>query len=107
MTEENILDNLEKLMEESEPKSSKFSLSAIFSIFILNWQYFVLSFVIFLSGAFLYQRYSDPVYSVSARLLIKDEDSRKPRNASQMITNLMDVGFMSKTVVGRNYLCRM
>ena len=56
MTEENILDNLEKLMEESEPKSSKFSLSAIFSIFILNWQYFVLSFVIFLSGAFLYLR---------------------------------------------------
>ena len=97
MTEENILDNLEKLMEESEPKSSKFSLSAIFSIFILNWQYFVLSFVIFLSGAFLYLRYSDPVYSVSARLLIKDEDSRKPRNASQMITNLMDVGFMSKS----------
>ena len=77
MTEENILDNLERLMEESEPKSSKFSLSAISSIFILNWQYFVLSFIFFMSGAFLYLRYTEPVYSISARLLIKDEDSRK------------------------------
>lgn len=98
MNDNNILDSLEKLMdEEGGAKSSKFSLSALFSVFILNWQYFVLSVVIFMSGAFLYLRYANPLYSVSARLLIKDEESRKTRNAAQMITNMMDVGFMSKS----------
>ena len=98
MTEEDILENIEKIMDEKEPQSSKFSISNFISIFVLNWQYFLISIIIFLSGAFLYLRYTEPTYSISARLLIKDEDSRKSRNASQMITNMMDLGFMSKSV---------
>ena len=98
MTEEDILENIEKIMDEKETQSSKFSISNFISIFVLNWQYFLISIIIFLSGAFLYLRYTEPTFSISARLLIKDEDSRKSRNASQMITNMMDLGFMSKSV---------
>ena len=97
MTEEKILDNLENLLVEKEPERSGFNFSSIFSIFVLNWQYFLLSLIIFVCGAMLYLRYTEPVYSVSARLLIKDEDSRKSRNVTQMLNNLMEGGVVSKS----------
>ena len=97
MSEENILDNFEELLGEKETPRSKFNFSTLISLFILNWPYFLFSLIIFLSGAFLYLRYTEPTYMVSVRLLIKDEDSRKVRNTSQMLTNIMDLGVLSKS----------
>ena len=97
MSEENILENFEELLEEKVTPQSKFTLSAIISILVLNWHYFLLSLIICLSGAFLYLRYTEPTFKISARLLIKDEDSRKVPNASQMLTNIIDLGVVSKS----------
>ena len=98
MTEEKLLDDFEKLLGEKETSHSKINFSTIFSLFVLNWPYFLLSLFIFMSGAWLYLRYTEPTYRVSARILIKDDDRNgRIRNASQMLTNMMDMGFVSKS----------
>lgn len=97
MSEDNLLSGLEDLLGEKEPPRSRFNLSTLFSIFVLNWHYFLLSIIICVCGALLYLRYTEATYRVSARLLIKDEESRKTRNVSQMLTNMMDAGDVSKS----------
>ena len=91
------LDELEDLLEESQDAktNSWFSLSNLFAVLVLNWQWFLLSLIIFVSGAFIYLRYARPVYQVSARMLIKDEN--KPKNPSQMLANVEDLGFLSNS----------
>lgn len=97
MSEEKLLDDFEKLLGEDESSRSKINFSTIFSLFVLNWPYFLLSFFIFVSGAGLYLRYTDPTFKVSARVLIKDEGNGRARNASQMLTNMVDMGVMSRS----------
>ena len=98
MSEDNLLHDLENLFgEKKETHRSQFSFSTIFSLFVLNWHYFLLSLLICVVSAWLYLRYTEPTYSISARLLIKSEDNRRIRNASQMLSNMMDGGFMSKS----------
>lgn len=90
------LNELEELLEESEGSSrSRLNFATIYTMLVLNWQYFLFSFIIFICGALLYLRYTEPTYKVSARLLIKDQD--KKRNANQMLSNMMDLGIMTNS----------
>lgn len=90
------LDELEGLLEESESSSrSRLNFATIYAMLVLNWQYFLFSLIICICGALLYLRYTEPTYKVSARLLIKDQDKR--RNASQMLSNMMDLGIMTNS----------
>jgi capsular exopolysaccharide synthesis family protein len=41
--------------------------------YIINWPWFLLSVVICLIGAFLYLRYSTPIYEATTAILVKDE----------------------------------
>jgi len=92
------LDELEDLLgdaQDSPKTNSWFSLPNLFALLVLNWQWFLLSFVICLSASLLYLRYASPVYKVSGRMLVKDEDKR--RNATQMLANMQDLGFLSNS----------
>jgi len=89
------LSELEDLVEQ-EQDSSALNFQAIFAMLVLNWQWFLMSLVIAGSAALLYLRYADPVYNVSARMLIKDDDGRT-RNSTQMLANMQDLGFMSNS----------
>ncbi|MBR4920446.1 MAG: polysaccharide biosynthesis tyrosine autokinase [Prevotella sp.] len=91
------LDELEDLLEEGESSRSRFNFATIFAMLVLNWQYFLFSLIIFLCGAFLYLRYTEPTYKISARLLIKEDQNRSRRNASQMLSNMADMGFMTNS----------
>ena len=71
--------NLEDLQDEQ----SIFSFQNLFAMLVLNWQWFLLSLIICVCGALIYLRYVEPVYQVSARMLIKDEN--KKRNANQIV----------------------
>ena len=98
MSDENLLDEFEELLDKNESPRSKIDIKTVLSVFVLYWPYFLLSFFIFMSGAGLYLRYTDPTFKVSARILIKDDESNgRARNASQMLTNMMDMGVMSKS----------
>ena len=91
------LDELENLLgEEQDGKTNSwFSFSNLFAVLVLNWQWFVLSLIIFVCGAFIYLRYTEPVYQVSARMLIKDENKKK--NPAQMLANVEDLGFLTNS----------
>lgn len=89
------LDDLKDLIGD-ERKRADFSFQKVFSLLVLNWQYFLFSFIIFVSGAILYLRYTEPTYKLSARMLIKDE-RKQNSNASQMLTNMMDLGFVTNS----------
>ena len=99
MSDEKIisLDELEDLLEESQDGKSNswFSLPNLFATLVLNWQWFVLSLIIFMCGALIYLRYAEPVYQVSARMLIKDEN--KSNNPAQMLAGVEDLGFLSNS----------
>ena len=90
------LDELEELIEESsEGEKSRLNFQTIYAALVLNWQWFLLSLIICVCGALIYLRYAEPVYKVSARMLIKDEN--KKRNANQMLAGVEDLGFLSNS----------
>ena len=85
-----ILENAPK-----EEESSSFDIRTILSILILNWQWFLVSIIIFLSGAYLYLKFQDPIYQVSAKMLIKEDASN--RRSSSMLANMQDLGIISNS----------
>jgi len=93
--EDKKVENIDDLVDNNQAEST-FSLQNIFAMLILNWQWFLLSIFIFICGALLYLRYTDPVYSVSARMLIKDDDSYRNRNR-QALDRMEDFGFMTRS----------
>ena len=88
------VENVDVPMQQEEEESS-FDFRAIFTMVVLNWQWFVLSILICVFAAMIYLRYTTPVYTVSLKMLIKDEDNR--RRSNQMLANMKDFGFMSNS----------
>ena len=91
------LDELENLLEENESPRSRINFSTIFTMLVLNWQYFLFSFIIFFCGSLLYLRYAEPSYKMSARLLIKDDPNSSRRNSTQMLSDMMEMGIMTNS----------
>ena len=89
------LGEAEGILEE-EQESSAFDFQTVFAILVLNWQWFLLSLIIFISGALIYLRYATPVYQASAKMLIKDDQSSR-RRANQALSNMTDLGFMTNS----------
>ena len=83
----------EELQKEEE--SSIFSLANLWTIVVLNWQWILLSTFIALSLAFLYLRYTSPVFSSAMKVLIKDEEGRNRTMGGQM--NLESMGIISNS----------
>ena len=79
-----------------EDSGGGLNFQTILAALVLNWQWFLLSLIIFVSGALIYLRYAEPVYSISARMLIKDDNSKK-KNASQILSNMEDFGFLTNS----------
>ncbi len=88
------VENIDPIVQNEE--ESSFDFRTIFTMVVLNWQWFVLSILIFFFGAMIYLRYTTPVYQVSVKMLIKDEDSRS-RRSNQMLSNMKDLGFMTNS----------
>ena len=61
--------------QETAEEQSSFNFQAIYTAVILNWKWFLLSAIICIGLGMLYLRYSTPVYNVTAKLLIKDDNS--------------------------------
>ncbi|MBP3842842.1 MAG: polysaccharide biosynthesis tyrosine autokinase [Prevotella sp.] len=79
-------------MQEEE---SSFDIRTIFTLIVLNWQWFLLSMFIFVCGALLYLRYATPTYQMSVKMLIKEETNNR-RGGSQL-ANMQDFGFMTNS----------
>lgn len=79
----------------NEEESSSFNLAEIWQIIVLNWQWIVVSTIIALGLAFCYLRYTNPVYTSSMKILIKDDEKKGKMSAGQM--NLENVGLISNS----------
>jgi len=88
------IDNLEMLGQQEE--ESAFSIRNIFTLVVLNWQWFAISMFIAICAAVIYLRYAQPTYQVSVKMLIKDENNNR-RSGGQMLSNMQDLGFMTNS----------
>ena len=86
----------EDIIESAESKTSFFTFSNLFATVVLYWHWFVLSLMVFVAAAWFYLRYAEPVYEVSARMLIKEDNSRKS-SASQMLSQMEEFGFLTNS----------
>ena len=76
------------VQKEQEPlveEQSFFSLESIFRMLVLNWQWFALSLIIAVGNAFLYLRYTKPVYNTYTKIMVKG-GSGSGSKASQALT---------------------
>ena len=91
------LEDLEDLLdgESSGTGRRRLNFQTIFAALVLNWHWFLLSLIIFFCGALIYLRYAEPVYKISARMLIKDE--QKSKSANQMLAGVEDLGFLTNS----------
>ena len=101
----NELSNDIKQQENGEEQSS-FNFQAIFKAFILNWKWFLLSVIICVGVGFLYLRYSTPVYNVTAKLLIKDDNSDKRGGGERLAGAVVHAGRLAPVgMYGRLGIC--
>ena len=90
------LDEIEELLQDnSDSGGFRLNFQTIFAMLVLNWHWFLLSLIIFACAAFIYLRYAEPVYKVTARMLIKDESKQK--NAAEMLAGVEDLGFLTNS----------
>lgn len=62
-------------VREIEPEDSTIDFSKVFGILIKNWYWFLVSAIISISCAYLWNFFSTPIYQVEAKILINDEGS--------------------------------
>ena len=90
------LEELEDILVQDQASSSTFSFANIWSVIVLNWHWFLLSLLICVFSSWLYLRYTMPTYQVSARVLIKSDNS-KSSSTAQVQSGNQDFGFLSNS----------
>ena len=93
----NISSNGTSSSYEQESSETSFDFKTIFSMILLNWQWFALSVFVWLCVALVYLRYTNPVFKVSEKVLIKDEANPRRKASNQMLANMSDLGFMTNS----------
>lgn len=76
-----------------EEKKEKTDFKAILFKYLIHWPWMAACIVICLAGAWLYLRHTVPVYSISASVIIKDND--KSSKSGTGMADLEDLGFYS------------
>ena len=77
--------------------SGVFNIQFILTSLILNWKWYLLSLIICVGCAMVYLRYASPVYSISAKMLIKDDDTPQATRRGSALQNVANLGFMTNT----------
>lgn len=80
----------------SDEESSSFNFATIYSAVVLNWKWFLLSLVLCLGVAYVYLRYTTPIYQAGAKLLVKDNDQNSGYN-SKNVMNSATLGLISNS----------
>ena len=88
---------MENPKEMQEAQEKPFNIYEIVFKYLVYWPWFVVSVIICLACAYIYMRYSTPVYSVSSKVLIKEADPRSRMMGGNAIVALQDVSGFSMT----------
>ena len=92
--EENYSSNMEEVHESEE--QSMFDFRKIYTMLILNWQWFVVSLLVCLGVAYIYLRYTTPIYQATAKLLIKDDENSNGSSRNRLVSSTT-LGMMSNS----------
>lgn len=85
-------------VQSLEEEQSSLNFQTIYTAFILNWKWFILSILICLGIGFLYLRYTTPVYNTTAKLLIKEDNTRRSsRGGLQALESMSNLGIISNS----------
>lgn len=82
------------MVNRPEEEESGFDFKAIFIKLLIYWKWFIVSVAVCLAGAYVYLRYSTPVYRTQAAVMINDD--KKGSFQNQMMA-VQDFGFMGTT----------
>jgi len=75
-----------------ENQSEEINIQEIFFKYLSYWKWFIVSLIVCLAIAFIYLRYSTPVYNVSAAVIIKDD--KKGGNGTSELAVFEGMGLM-------------
>lgn len=84
-----------KQVANEQQEADGFNFATVWRIVVLHWIWIVVSVIICLGCAYAYLRYKTPIYSASAKILVKDDDNKKRANANAM--SLADMGIISNS----------
>lgn len=93
-TKTNEVAIVQDLTPEEESFGGFLNLQFLLRTLILNWQWFILSLIICVGLAAVYVRYTPAVFSVGAKILVKEDETKGRSNKLQSMSNL---GMMSVT----------
>ena len=88
------IEDLERIMGK-DTAVSRIDFRKLYAVLVLNWHWFLLSLLLCIGGAVAYLKLTEPVYKVSARMLIKGEE--KNGNNSQTLAKMEDFGFVTNS----------
>lgn len=80
-------------LNNHEEEESGFDIKNLLMKFFIYWRWFVLSVLLCLACAFVYLRYTTPIYRIQATVMINDE--KKGSFQNQMMTLQQDFGLMN------------
>ncbi len=80
-----------------EEKEEGIDVKALIVKYIVYWQWFVVSVVCVVALAWIYLRFTTPIYSVSAAVLIQEEDNRSHNSGTNPFSAIQDFGMFSMT----------
>lgn len=92
MTENNI----KRPIRSELPQNEEINLYEILFKYLAYWPWFIVSVIICCCCAYMYLRYSTPVYSASARVLIKEQDSYRSK-ASTPLADVTELATLNLT----------
>lgn len=95
--EENKVSEVRQAAANEDKVSGVFNLQFIITSLILHWKWYLLSLIICVGSAMVYLRYAAPVYSITAKLLIKDDDTQQTSRRGSAVQNAVNLGIMTNT----------
>lgn len=80
-----------------EEEQSSFNFQTVYTAFILNWKWFLLSVLFCLGAAFLYLRYTTPIFNTFEKILIKDDSNGSPykRGGLRGLESMSNLGIIN------------
>jgi len=90
---------------QGEEKEEMISVMEIASLFLKHWKWIVLGLIVALMVAFLYLRYTTPVYNVEANVVLKEEKSSRSMQMPGSFEELAMMGAVSN-VENETYIFR-
>ena len=77
-----------QLLTAIQNDDSGLDLKKILFTFLRNWYWFLAAVVVCLLGAFLYLRYTTPIYKISGKILIKDDKGGSSGSSDDMLSQI-------------------